>query len=1183
MSVPPSPRLPSIRSQITLLVLACVLPTLIGFGAVLRQFYLHERDRLMQDTRQAARAVAVAVDRELEQSASAGRALATSPSLRHGTLDEFHLQMAGLLGPDFPAAQIQLAGLDGAILQQAGAPLPQPLSPSANAARLARLRVSQRPQLSSLPGPHGPLLAVDVPVIIDGQLRYVLSLLHKADRLAQLLSDEPVSPQQAVFLLDSDGAVLAQVGTAPALVGLPGDRILGRALPTQGAPLLEDASVSGQAVFLGLGRAPVSGTTVALRTPQHQALAQLREATGAIAEAVALLLLAGFSLAWVVGGRVARSARALLAPARALAQGRLVPTEAMSFREADTVAQALQRAAVALQQHQQGLEQLVAERSSQLEKSRAQLETVYASAPLGLSYVDPQLRVVRINDYLAEFNARSVGEHLGRHMGELIADPQVRQAVLADYRTVLETGRPLVNLQRNGYTAASPDAKRHWVVSYYPQLDSAGQVSAIIALLLDITEQKHIEAALQESRRLLRTVVENMPAVIFVKRASDLRYELFNRYGGELLGIDHAHVLGQTDYDIHPPELAARFQQDDRRVLDSGAPGDFEETPLQDAHGRVRHFSTRKVLLRDAQGQATHVLGVALDITERREAEQVLQATATRLAQSEHFMRTVTDNLPGMVAYWDATLRCRFANRYFLEWHDTSSVRLQGALMPEVMGAAEFQAAAPHVQGALAGEPQGFAGKLVWPSGQTSYTWVNYIPDLDQDAKVRGFFVLVSDVTELKETELHLQQLNEELVQARDKAEAASRAKSEFLANMSHEIRTPMNAISGLTRLLQEAGLPPRERGLLAKIQLATNSLLGVVNDVLDFSRVEAGQLQLEQTRFPFEHILGTVSVLLAGSAWDKGIEPVFDIDPAVPTELVGDPMRLQQVLLNLISNAIKFTALGEVVLTVRPLDEVNGRLTLEFAVRDSGIGIEPAQQEQIFAAFSQADSSTSRKYGGTGLGLAISRRLAALMGGAITVDSVPGQGATFRFTCPLQRARLGDSGPRPGDDAVRGLRLLIVDDQPAVQQALARAAQAFGWQAVGVASVEQALARLSAAPAAAAPAFDLLLLDQTLPEGPRAALARLYSAPGLALPPVLMMAPEHGGASGPAAPADPAAFDPRRRGRPATQAHQPGPLAGGHHRPAPARRPGSARHRPGGRATGRPAARSARAVGGRQ
>jgi CheY-like chemotaxis protein/HPt (histidine-containing phosphotransfer) domain-containing protein len=370
--------------------------------------------------------------------------------------------------------------------------------------------------------------------------------------------------------------------------------------------------------------------------------------------------------------------------------------------------------------------------------------------------------------------------------------------------------------------------------------------------------------------------------------------------------------------------------------------------------------------------------------------------------------------------------------------------------------------------------------------------------------------MLVSDITELKETELHLQEVNEELVVARDRAEAASRAKSEFLANMSHEIRTPMNAIIGLARLLEEAPLAPRERGYLHKIQFATQSLLSLVNDVLDFSRVEAGQLVLEHANFNLQHILDSISVMLSGNAADKGVELVYDVDPAMPTALAGDPMRLQQVLLNLVSNAIKFTPQGEVVLSIRPADGAvkpgEHALLVEFRVRDTGIGIAPEQQEGIFEAFSQADSGTSRQFGGAGLGLAICRQLADMMGGAISVTSAPGRGAEFLFACPLE-CTATDAGGTAAPAAGKPLSVLVVDDNASVRQALHAAGSSFGWQMACAAGATQALALLQQRQ------YDLLLLDHDMPgtDGP-AMLQQL--PPGLELPPVLMMSSEHQAAS---------------------------------------------------------------------
>ncbi|WP_343729470.1 PAS domain-containing protein [Duganella sp.] len=1104
-------QLPSIRSQIALLVMACALPTVIGFGALVAQFYRSERETLKQDTQQAARAVAAAIDRDLVQSEGAVVALSSSPSLRSGDLAALRLQAGALLSPQFPASQFILSEASGKTVLNVGAPLPETLNPINNARRLQALFGHGRPQMSVVIVAGSALLAIDVPVFLDSRVSYALTALLKPDRLTRILKDEHIAADQAMTLFDADGNVVAQAGGPRLLLGHAADPALREQLYKGQEILLETDDAAGTPVYMGLSRAPVSGATVAIASARDKATLQLLEAVALIALTMLAVLAAGFSLAWSVGGRIAGSVRDLVEPAQALASGKPFAMPATTFAEADMVARSLQAVEGDLLRHSQELERLVAERTSQLEKNRSQLETLYATAPVGLSYVDAELRVLRINDYLAALNQQKAIAHLGRHIGDMIPDHAVRRQVLEDYRIVLESGKPLTGLERTGYPASSPDQLHHWVVSYYPQFGTDGKIIGITALLLDVTAQKRVEAELLRSRQLLSSVLENIPAMIFLKRAGDLRFEIFNRFGAQMLGTTSEHIVGKTDYELVPAAMADAFKAADQQVL-ATAPGvvtEIMEEPLETAAGR-RYLTTRKVALRDEHGQPTHVLGISLDITDRKEAKEVLRATAERLSASERFVRAVTDNLPGMVAYWDASLHCRFANRYFLDWHGVSQDDIIGAGMPDVVGQQQYAEGAPYVAAALAGEPQGFGGRLQWPSGEISHTWVNYIPDLDDNGAVKGFFVLVSDITELKETELHLQELNEELILARDRAEAASRAKSEFLANMSHEIRTPMNAIIGLARLLEEAPLAPRERGYLHKIQFATQSLLSLVNDVLDFSRVEAGQLVLEHATFNLQHILDSISVMLSGSASDKGVELVYDIDPSMPTELAGDPMRLQQVLLNLVSNAIKFTAHGEVVLTVRPAPGSarpgDRAVLVEFRVRDTGIGIAPEQQAGIFDAFSQADSSTSRKFGGAGLGLAICRQLADMMGGAISVTSEPGRGAEFLFACPLEcTVPLAAPPPPP---ASTSLSVLIVDDNPSVRQALQAAGHSFGWHMAGAAGAAQALALLQERARAGSP-YDLLLLDRDMPEQDGPAMLQQLPA-GLTLPPVLMMTSEH-------------------------------------------------------------------------
>ena len=987
---------------------------------------------------------------------------------------------------------------------------------AANAARLAPAIAQGAPALSLLPRRNPqqqPEVVLDVPVQRGGQTLYVLSAVLKPDRLTAAAAAQRLSPQWLIALIGADGMVVDRNKEPERFVGTQISARSRELLQNQGEGARLTQSRDGFPVYAGLSLLPGRQWAVGVGMPEHQAMLDAAlPSVPLVTAGVGMLLLVGIGLAWLMGGRISRSIAGLTQPARALAGGVPMALPDLTFREADEVAQALVQVEGDIQRHRHHLETLVAERTAQLEASKALLENVYASAPVGLSYVDLDLRIVMINDYLAAINDQPVSAHIGRQFGDVIRDEQVRLDVERDYRKVIATGEAISGIEMTGTEPGRPEQLCHWLAGYFPVRDAAGRMIGITGLLVDISAQKNSERQLRQSKQLFKSVVENMPAMLFVKRADDLRFEMMNRQAELTLGRPRAQFLGKNDFDFFPTDQAEAFERADRAVLDSTETVEIDEEEVTAADGTVRVLNTRKVALRDEHGTPTHLLGMAIDVTERKRADEVLRATSLSLARSSAFIRTVTDHVPAMVTYWDRELRCRFANRSFIEFMGKDSDQIIGAPLTEVIGGELYRRNRQRVDAALAGQPQSFYQDRPDRDGESRFVWANYIPDLDESGTARGFFVMVSDVTELKRTELRLHDLNEQLVRARDRAEAASRAKSAFVANMSHEIRTPMNAIIGLARLLEEAPLARRERSYVGKIQLATQSLLAVVNDVLDFSKIEAGQLKLEHSPFNLDHILTSIGVLVGQNAWNKGVEPVFNVAPEVPLELVGDAMRLQQVLLNLTGNAVKFTEHGEVVLSVRQLSCSATSTTLEFSVRDTGIGISPAQQAHLFEAFSQGDNSTSRQYGGTGLGLAICRRLVDLMDSSISVHSELGKGSTFRFACTLERAVHGMPAARQLPVAVEGLSLLIVEDNATVLDMLTRQCQALGWRVWSADSGQAGLAQLrKLARASGAPQLDLLLLDAGLPDlDGISLLTQAHTDDTLLLPPTIMMAPDH-------------------------------------------------------------------------
>ena len=739
---------------------------------------------------------------------------------------------------------------------------------------------------------------------------------------------------------------------------------------------------------------------------------------------------------------------------------------------------------------------------------------VAAAPPGGTMYVLNQ-----DGDYLAHPDpARRFGLDLGqRHRWEDDHAPGGERAGLA--RFISPEGPVLAverRLQRNPdeperylrFVAVLPEsqidaAARQGLDDLVGWLLLAGALGLLLLFLFWLSGERQRQAQ-RQGERLSAFVDSTEDAVIALSPGGQV--QSWNQGAQALFGYAADEAIGQRlDALILPPGETATELDDMPRIL-SGGHAPARELLRRRKDGKRIWLSWRAAGIRDPQGRVVEVIATLSDVSEILAARERLRTLNTELEgevarrtealdRSLALQRAVIGNAAYAIIATDTKGQITLFN--------PAAERLLGYRTHETVGKltlavfhdpAEVAARAAVLSKEL-GEPvePGFDVFVIKARrervvDENPWTYVckngNRVPVRlavtalrDEQGRISGYLGLAMDLSET----LRRQQ---ELTEARQRAEAATQAKSQFLANMSHEIRTPMNAVLGMLQLLRRTPMSFAQADYAAKAESAARTLLGILNDILDFSKIEAGKLVLDPHPFMIDTLLRDLGVILSANVGNKDVEVLYDIDPSLPQRVVGDSLRLQQVLLNLAGNAVKFTERGEVILSASLLQQDGPRLRLRFEVRDTGIGMTPEQLARIFEGFEQAQASTTRQYGGTGLGLAISQRLVGMMGGKITAQSEPGKGSRFSFEVDLEAAGASEAPVAPvcADPDLHELRVLVVDDNPAAREILAGINASFGWRVETAASAAEALQMIEARQHQGEH-YDVIFVDWRMPD----------------------------------------------------------------------------------------------------